>query len=386
MSSTQASDVMRILAIFPGLNPKYDDLAQAIHELGNMGNHVLVLAAKTSALKSKERADLFEHVGNVTYYRPFLSAEEMAVHGLELSKDLLEQITLFAPNVIFISSFRTLSLARATQNAGFQAPILMRVEHLDPIHAIYGGRRKYLGIPWLGRKMGLVKWKLLSKHLSGVITTNPADLYESRDYPVSGNRVFFAPHCNQLPNLIANPPSRVKNLMTYVGSLIRDKNCSKWNESVGFIFDRTPVERFLVIGDGPFKGVVDSLQKKYGSRIEHITSLPRVEALEVLRSSYLGYTEAKYGWGFIGDCWATGTPLLAPNSTYGLVRNIDSLAPQNIDEMIVDINKLYREEGFHALLSQNGIKRYQHWHTADVVAQHYVAAIRTLISYSKINQ
>jgi len=372
---------MKILAIFPGLNPKFDDLAHAIQALTGLGHQVMVLAARTSELKSKEVTEILEEVDGVSYYRPFMTAREMIENGLNLSSEIVANVKSFAPDVIFASSFRGLKVGRGLALAGVKVPTLMRVEHLDPIQAIYG-RRYYLGMPWLGRMLGRAKWRANLKHLQGVVTTNAADLYQSQFYAYLGDRVFYAPHCNQLPQLRADIASRDRGLMIYIGSLIRDKHCGRWNESVEHIFEKTPVERFQIIGDGPFKYVVDSLKGRFGNRIEHIVSLPRNEALERLSSAYFAYTEAQFGWGFIGDCWATGTPLLAPNSTYGLARGFDALMPMSIDRMVTDIRRLYVDDTLYQSLSVNGLRRYQNNHTSSVVAAHYDAAIRSVAASS----
>ena len=370
---------MRILAVFPGLNPKFDDLAHAMEALAAMGNEVMVLAGRLSRLKSGEAASEFEHVGRVVYYRPYSSVQEMQTQGPVLNEDIQERVASFAPEVVFASSFRSLPVAKALQSAGIHVPILMRVEHLDPIQAIYG-RRRYLGIPALGRLLGRAKWRRHGKCLQGVVTTNPADLFNSPgNLGVDADRIFFAPHCNQLPQLAASPPPRDKNLMAYVGSLIRDKNCDRWPGNVRRIFDQTPVERFLIVGDGAYRPVVEQLRSEFGQRIEHIITMPRTEALERLRSAYFAYTAATYGWGFIGDCWATGTPLLAPNSTYGLVRYVDALVPKDARQMIADVNRLHRDPALHSALAAEGLRRYEHFHTADVVARHYLAAICAVV-------
>ena len=370
---------MKILAIFPGLNPKYDDLAHAIKGLVTLGHQVMVLAARTSELKSKEIGELLEEVDGVSYYRPFLTAREMVENGLNFPSEIVAHVKTFAPDVIFASSFRGLKVGRGLALAGITVPTLMRVEHLDPIQAIYG-RRYYLGMPWLGRMLGRAKWRANLKHLQGVVTTNAADLYQSQSYAYLGDRVFYAPHCNQLPQLRADIAPRDRGLMTYIGSLIRDKHCERWNASVEQIFEKTPVERFQIVGDGPFRHVVDSLKSRFGNRIEHIVSLPRKEALERLSSACFAYTEAQFGWGFIGDCWATGTPLLAPNSTYGLVRNFDALMPMSIERMVEDINRLYVDEKLYQSLSENGLRRYQNNHTALIVAAHYHTAIKSVVA------
>jgi len=316
-------------------------------------------------------------VDGVSYYRPFMTAAEMVENGLNLSAEVVANVKTFAPDVIFASSFRGLKVGRGLTLAGVRAPTLMRVEHLDPIQAIYG-RRYYLGIPWLGRVLGRAKWSANAKHLQGVVTTNVADLYQPQAYSYLGDKVYYAPHCNQLPQLRDDAPPRDRGLMIYIGSLIRDKHCELWGASVGKLFENTPVERFQIIGDGPFRHVVDSLKNRFGNRIEHIVSLPRNEALERLRSACFAYTEAQFGWGFIGDCWATGTPLLAPNSTYGLIRNFDALMPMSIERMVEDINRLYADDKLYQSLSVNGLRRYQNNHTSLVVATHYDAAIRSV--------
>jgi glycosyltransferase involved in cell wall biosynthesis len=370
---------MKILAIFPGLNPKYDDLAHAIQELVTLGHQVMVLAARTSELKSKEVGELLEEVEGVSYYRPFFTAREMVENGLNLSAEIVATVKAFAPEAIFASSFRGLKVARGLALSGVKAPTLMRVEHLDPIQAIYG-RRYYLGIPWLGRMLGRAKWRAHARHMQGVVTTNAADLYQAQAYSYLGDRVFFAPHCNQLPRLRDEGVSRDRGLMIYVGSLIRDKLCERWSVSVEQIFDKTPVERFQIIGDGPFRHVVESLKARFGNRIEHVVSLPRSEALERLLTACFAYTEAIYGWGFIGDCWATGTPLLAPNSTYGLVRNYDALMPMSVEQMLKDINRLYVDDKLYQALSANGLRRYQSNHTSSIVAAHYDSALRSIVA------
>ena len=52
-------------------------------------------------------------------------------------------------------------------------------------------------------------------------------------------------------------------------------------------------------------------------RLKYIPALPRCEILKLIVQSYYAFTPVKEGgWGFLGDCWGTRTPLLMLNNVF----------------------------------------------------------------------
>ncbi len=147
------------------------------------------------------------------------------------------------------------------------------------------------------------------------------------------------------------------------------------------ILEKTPPEKFVVIGPGPISGGILQLKDKYSGRVEYIKSLPRTEAISYLNRSFYAYTPVtKGGLGLIGDCWGVKTPLIATHSMGGFLRDReDTLISKKIKSIDKVINELYTNKELYNSLTDSGYKRYLKDHTKEAVGENYLNIFSSVV-------
>ena len=361
--------LLKILAIYPGLNPTFDEVAFALPPLLAHGCKVRVITSRMSTLKSDQHCAAYEDFHGVEIFRPYIDPFELTRNAHAHRNAVLKLAGEFAPDVLFLNSFRALPLSHMIRRQQ-SIPTLLRLETADPLSLLQ--RRFYLGWPSLGRILGRVKWWRVAGHVDALMTNDPVDRPHLAQLGVRGRQAFYAGHCAQQPDGWHPAITRDKGEMIYIGSMIRHKNCDAWLDAVPAILENTPVERFTVIGRGPYEHVVKSLQKRFGDRVCYIPGVTRQEALEKLSGAYFAYTEATSGWGFLCDAWSTRTPVLCPQSTFGIVPDSTGIMPKDRDELIAKICRLYADEDYYRALQEGGVHRFETEHTAEIVSQQYL--------------
>lgn len=365
---------MRILALYPGLAPCYDDVAEALPELVRRGCTVRVITSRISALKTVAPAAYREDFQGVEIHRIYRDVEHMRQHPPGPLAEAEGLARDFNPDLIFFNSpaLYPLALFLGTSRG---LPRVMRVERaLDPE---WFRRRDTLGLKPVGHLRAAFTWWQICGGVDSVITTDPLDLRRLDRIGWRGIPVYYAPHCNQLPDGFRPSSQRESTRMIFVGSLTRNKRCHRWLKRVPEIFDNTPVTDFTIIGTGPDQAVVDSLVRRFKTHIEHIPSLPRQEALGRLATAHFAYTESRTGaWGLKGDAWACRTPLVAPGSRYAAEPGWDTLKARNLADLMSGIRRLYEDTEFYEALQEGGHHRYLYRHTASIVAGHYYRAFK----------
>jgi hypothetical protein len=128
--------------------------------------------------------------------------------------------------------------------------------------------------------------------------------------------------------------------------------------------------------------MIMNLQKETKGAIKYIPELPRVQALELIASSYYAYTPViKGGWGFIGDCWSMGTPVIMTHSDDSYVtNNVNALVSQNENGLTTSINQLYTDSELFRELQQNGYKASKAKDSNEVSNSLYNVFVKTLAS------
>jgi glycosyltransferase involved in cell wall biosynthesis len=368
---------LKILAIYPGFNPKLDEVSFALPPLLSKGHSVRVITTRISKLKSEQTCADYENFNGVEVFRPFNNPTELIDSTVAQKNEIFRLIDEFSPDLLFLNSFHTLPLARLIYKHR-EMPSLLRLETLDPLTLLQ--RRYYLGFPPLGWIFGRAKLWLATGFVDALMTNDPVDLPCLENLSIRGRKVFFAGHCAQQPNGLSLLSNRDHGEMIYIGSLIRHKNCEKWLDTVPEIFEHTPVERFTIIGRGPYEHVVHKLKTRFGNRICHIPEVPRKEAIERLSGAQFAYTESSSGWGFLCDAWSTRTPVLCPQSTFSIVHEVSGLLPVDTNAMLHQIRQLYDDPNYYRALQDGGAQRYETTHTASVVSAQYMDAFRAILS------
>lgn len=357
---------MRVFAIYPGLNPTYDEVFHALPPL-LPEIQVSVVTTRMSALKTQVLASDYENSQGIDIFRPYGSVGELAANPEGICAEIVRMYGEAKPDLIFANSTHSLPLALHLQSVR-KVPLLLRMESAAPLTLVK--RRYYAGWKPLGRLVGRLKWWRLCAQVDAIMVSDPADIPVLGRLDGWGSKTFYAGHCAQRLEG-ARQIERNRGEMIYVGSLIRHKNCDRWLRTVPLIFENTPVERFTIIGRGPYQPVVEKLRKRFGDRIHPIESVTRQEALERISGAYFAYTESDSGWGFLCDAWSSGTPLLCPQSTFCIVPGWTGMMPRNDVELVQSITRLYEEPGYYETMQSGGAARYRAEHTAEVVAKQY---------------
>lgn len=364
---------MKILALYPGLNPAFDEVAYALPPLLAHGCQVRVITSRLSALKSNELGGAFEDFGGVEIHRPYDDPWKLIAVDPACDAEVARLVDAFQPDLLFVNSPHCLPLMHALLRRR-RLPTLLRLESADPLTLVR--RRNYLGLPWLGRIVGRRYWHGYARQVDAIMVNDPVDLTRLASLGRPGRPVYYAAHCAQQPADVQLAAQRDMGEMIYIGSMIRHKNCPAWLRTVPAILERTAVERFTVIGRGPDEHVVDRLRQRYGARINHITGVTRREALARLSGAGFAYTEASTGWGFLCDAWSTGTPVLCPQSTFCIVPGWTGMMPQTTDAVVATVQRLHQDGDYYRTLQQGGATRYHAEHAAAVVSQQYLQIFR----------
>ena len=143
-------------------------------------------------------------------------------------------------------------------------------------------------------------------------------------------------------------------------------------DTIPELLKKTPLKEFCFVGTGQDITIIEQLKAKYPESIRHYYSLSREECLKLIRDSFFSYSPATWGgWGFIGDSWAMGTPVVVTHNHYGFCDNIDSLV--TVPEEIVNrVNSLYENESEFEKVGAGGHKRYLENHTANAVGERFL--------------
>jgi glycosyltransferase involved in cell wall biosynthesis len=141
----------------------------------------------------------------------------------------------------------------------------------------------------------------------------------------------------------------------YAGSLNTLKNTQEFEWVIPRILEETPTKEFVAVGIGPHAKVLKDLQRRTHGSVRYLGGLPRNEALRLTASSFYAYTPVKTGgWGFIGDCWSVGTPVVMTHNDGFVTDRANALVADNTDDLIRNINRLYEEPELYDGLRRKG--------------------------------
>ena len=231
----------------------------------------------------------------------------------------------------------------------------------------------FLGVPTWGRAF----WPWLLRRVTGVITCNPADVPYLDTLACRGVPVWHVPWCSELGDY-EPAPSRLDLRAAYVGAFSEFKNTAELRVAVPLVLEHTPVREFVLVGGGETDLVAD-LRARYAERVRHMTGLTRPEVLHLLSGSFCAYTPVvRGGWGFIGDCWGTGTPLIASHDAYAFEHGVDALVADGPEEVPDAVNALCQDAALYARLQEGGRRRHER-HAARAVGEGYRRALEQVL-------
>lgn len=373
---------MKVLAIYPALNPKVNDIAHALAYLARQGFSVRVITAKSNKSKSSVDSVECEDFDGVRIHRPYDSFfPEMILWPRNKTPQIESVLREFIPDVILCSQEFSVNLGLIIKKILGDKPKMVVISEFagELADRGYQGLVANLIFPLAGMPRGRRFWGWLKRQTDAVITCYPFDQHRLGDLGSDGKPVYYAPWCNELPPDIQSADERDKELAVYIGTFSQWKNTDEFEKLVPEIINRTSTKKFIFVGKGRTR-VLETLRRKYGQSIGHIPGLPRKEALEILSKAYYGITPVKRGgWGFYGDCWGLKTPVVSLYNDYDLHHLGDAIVGYSVDGVIEGINQLQNNPILYKAIQAKGVQRYLQNHTSAAVGTIYKQVIDGLL-------
>jgi glycosyltransferase involved in cell wall biosynthesis len=340
---------------------------------------VLVITAKHAlSFKGEVWAPESEVVAGVEFFRPYADSGVIRKYPLQQWDAIAAKVSGFGPDVVIGFGEFNFRLPSSISKR-FGIPLFLYMEYLRPgkiAYPIRGKRllRKYA--PSLDRLASKMFLRYLSRRVHGIMYAYAGDQSYARRLEQNGTPVFYVPWCTEVRE-DGETIERNRRIGIYIGSLETFKNAEELVKAVPLILDKTLTERFIVVGPGPYATHIQRLAENYEGRLTYIPSVPRAEAMRLLRSAGYGYTPVKdCGLGFIGDCWATGTPLVTTHLLDGFLNpGRDTLVANGWEDLPRVIEELLRSEKLFSRCEQEGRARYKENFTGKAVGEKYLEVI-----------
>lgn len=358
---------------------KYNDNYQAYKYIVKAGNKILAITQRENSNKGSGLEEPFstDMNGDFEIHRIFKNLGELRSIKERQKKigKIRELIKEFQPDVIFCEELTNIQLAIKIKKE-IKIPIVLRVEfaynEAEPYRTM-GNKLKYfknfLTGDHIPKIIGKIIWDNACKNSSAVISCYYQDsLREISIY--KSLPTYYVPWPTHVPVELTDC-ERKRDRAVFIGSFDKHKNLQEFLETIPKLFEFTPINEFIVVGDGEDYEVIEKLRVKFPEKLIHIKSLNRNDCLKLIRSSYFSYSPAiRGGWGFIGDSWATKTPIVVTHNHYGFNDSIDSVVA-NSENIHKKINDLY-DNNFYSTVSSGGFNKFEEQHTAESVAKRYI--------------
>jgi glycosyltransferase involved in cell wall biosynthesis len=339
------------------MNKKSLDNASVLVKLKDRGVKMAVVTSRSLGLKGVRQLPPYENMDGVPVYRLFRNPLDMLIFPQRRLKAILAIARDLHTDLIFCSQEMNIRLALLIKRY-VKVPVTLLVEDAGFISsngAGGGGLAARFILHILGIPTGREFWQWLSHNTSAIITCHPRDLRNLRRLSCTGKRVYYVPWPTYLPDGFKPPPSKIRHRAVYVGSLYPFKNTQEFRWTLPRILKETQTKEFIVVGPGPHARIIKKLQRSTHGAVKYIQQLPRDEALSLIASSFYGYTPVKRGgWGFIGDCWSTKTPVILTHNDDYVTDDVNALVAGDDDELIQKINRLYEAPELFEKLQKEG--------------------------------
>jgi glycosyltransferase involved in cell wall biosynthesis len=347
---------MNILCIYPGMTELKNDNSQVLIRLRERGARIAVITSRSLHLKGSGRLPLYENMDGVDVHRFYRNALEMFLFPNKELKKVARVAEKLQPDIIFCSQELNIRLAMALKRL-LKKPIVLLVEDAGSISSgnSYYRLRDRVMLGFCGIPSGANLWSWLSIRTSAIITCHPRDRFSLRELSEHGKPVFYVPWPLRISEDFVPPVSRNKDQALYIGSLYPFKNTQEFAHTLPRILSETQTRKFVVVGPGPHAEIIKKLEKETKGAVKYIPELSHKEALRLIAGSYYAYTPViKGGWGFIGDCWITKTPVVMSHNDGYVVKGVNALVCESEDSLIENINQLYVKSELYNRLQNGG--------------------------------
>ncbi len=370
---------MKLLFVFPYCSPETNSISGGPMYLATVGHDVLIVTARhTKSFKGDVSSPESEIVNGAEFYRPYAESSDIRKRPFCLWQTVEEKIRKFQPDaVIGFGEFNYRLPLRISQHFGIKLFIFMEYLRPEKIAAPIRGRTillKYM--PFLHNMASTIFLRYLAKHSAAIMFSYYGDLERIAQVEKYGTNVCYVPWCTDV-EIDDSSIVRNRRVGIYIGSLEPYKNTAELVKAIPLILEHTDTEKFIVVGPGSYASQIKRLARHYGPRLEYIESVPRYEALRLIRSAGYGYTPVDdCGLGFIGDCWGTGTPLIMTHELDGFLRkDVDTIIVDGYMDLPLAINNLFSSTELSDRLKHEGLARYRDNYTGEAVGKRYIEII-----------
>jgi glycosyltransferase involved in cell wall biosynthesis len=379
---------MKLLFVFPFCSAKVNSIAGGPIYLGSIGHQVLVITSRhADSLKGKVDAEESERIGETEFFRPFNHSLDLIRNPYMCWDRIQSKLSDFKPDaVICFGEFNYRLPMRISRELGI--PMYLYMEYLRPEKIAFPMRgRSYLrrALPFVHDYLARKFMQYLLGNVQAVMYAYFGDQKYAKDVEKKGVPAYYVPWCAEVVGEESEGEvERERNVGIHIGSLEGFKNAAELVKAIPLILENTGTERFIVVGPGAFAAEIKKLVTHYGDRLQYIESVPRQEALRLIRSATYAYTPVTdCGLGFIGDCWGAGTPLIATHELDGFLRaDEDTLIAEDYMDVPNVINQLLSSDDLHERMRDSGRVRYEADYTARAAGERYQAVV-TRVSASE---
>ena len=350
---------MNVLVLAPVMTKDLCDDYFLYKRLYEKGVKLAFITGQSSGARANHiRLPFYENVDGIPIYRLYGSFNEMLLFPERRLKKILEIAKDLKPDLILCHLADNMNMALHVQKH-LKIPIVLHVEIASDIARTKFRPRaivkRLIGIPATGPQ----HWSWLCKKASAIITSHPPDKKILHLLSENGKPTYYLPWPASIPEDCELQSIRNRNRGIYAGLLIPFKNTEQFEWILPLILEKTPTKEFLLIGAGVHAAIIKKLEEKYHGAIKYIPRLKtRREVINFIANSYYAFTPVKRGgWGFIGDCWGTGTPLLMLNNIF-VSEELDACVVKNREELIGKINRLYEDPEFYRQLQDIGYHEF----------------------------
>jgi len=370
---------MNILLITPGINKKFNDNYHAYKYIADRNNNILAISNKENINKGGRLITdpEFEIDDSLVINRIFntMRDQQSFFARLYYKNKLKKIVSDFRPDIIFCEEISNLRFALQIKRE-LKIPVVLRTEFAFDVNFPYRSMGRLLKIfknPLTGDRipifLGSLIWKWAYSNSDAVISCYFEDAVKQPE--VQGTPFYYVPWPSFLPS-IDKRDKRKNHRAVFIGAFDNHKNLKELLVTIPKLLEETPLKEFCIVGTGENLSVIEELNSKYPQSIKYSQSLSRKDCLELIRDSFFSYSPAtRGGWGFIGDSWAMGTPVVVTHNHYGFNNDVDS-AVTSCNEIVNRVNSLYENKNEYERLAEGGHDRFLKHHTSKAVGSRFL--------------
>jgi len=350
------------------MSKQVNDNAYMLIRLHDKGVKLAIVAGRSMGLKGEGNLPTYENMDGIPIHRLYENFQDMFLFPYKRLNRILEIAKDLKPDLIFCDQELNMRLALLIQKS-LKKPIVLMVEDAGRIFSgeAYTSRKIRSAMFFFGIPSGPKFWSWLCEKANALITCSPRDQQILGLLSKHNRPVFYLPWPSYIPSDFECVSTRENGRGIYIGSLYPFKNTQEFEKTLPLILEKSKTQQFVVVGPGPHAPIIKKLEQRYGEAIRYVNHLPRTEALRLISNSYYAYSPVKIGgWGFIGDCWSTRTPIVMTHNNNYVINNVNALVARNENDLVANINRLFEDAQLYQKLQTNGYAEYEK-RKADVV-------------------